>query len=304
MTQYLLRHAQVLFATLGGFARAPFATLMTVAVIGVTLALPGALYVLVHNLQRAGGGLEAGGQISLFLRADAGARAGQALAGRLRARDEIARVDYLSPEAALEEFRQASGFGAALDALERNPLPAVLVVQAAEPARAPERLRALAREFGALPEVEHAQLDLEWVQRLHALLRLAERAVWLLAGLLGLAVLLIVGNTVRLAVLARREEIAIVKLVGGTDAFIRRPFLYAGLLHGLAGAALAWLLITASLLLLGGPVAELAGLYGAEFRVSGFGTGPGLTLLALGSGLGWLGSRIAVGRHLRTVEPL
>jgi cell division transport system permease protein len=304
MTQYLLRHAQVLFATLGDFARAPFATLMTVAVIGVTLALPGALYVVVHNLQRAGGGLEAGGQVSLFLRADTGARAAQTLAERLRARAGIARVDYLSPEAALEEFRRASGFGAALDALERNPLPAVLVVQAAEPARAPERLRALAHELGALPEVEHAQLDLEWVQRLHAILRLAARAVWLLAGLLGLAVLLIVGNTVRLAVLARREEIAIVKLVGGTDAFIRRPFLYAGLLHGLAGAALAWLLIAAALLLLGGPVAELAGLYGAEFEVTGFGAGPGLALLALGGGLGWLGSRIAVGRHLRTIEPV
>jgi cell division transport system permease protein len=301
MKAWIVRHLQVFFATLGELAHAPLANGLTIAVIGVTLALPAALYVGVQNLQRLSGGLDAAGQVSLFLKRDTAQKEIDALAARLRGRSEVESVTYLSPDAAFEEFRRVSGFGAALDALPRNPLPPVLLVAPAPAHRSTAALRALTAELGRIPTVELAQFDLEWVQRLQAILRLAERGVWMLATLLAVAVLLIVGNTIRLAVLNRREEIEIVRLVGGTDAFIRRPFLYAGTLQGALGALLAWLLVAGTLGLLGGPISELATLYGSSVGASGLGANASLLLLAGGAGLGWLGSRIAVGRHLRRI---
>ena len=154
-----------------------------------------------------------------------------------------------------------------------------------------------------LPGVAQAQFDLEWVRRLDAILRLAQRGVLILALLLGIAVLLVVGNTIRLAILSRRAEIEVIKLIGGTDAFIRRPFLYAGLFQGLFGGLLAWILVAASLALLAGPVRDLAGLYGSGFELAGLGLRAGAILLLGGAFLGWTGSRLAVGRHLRAIEP-
>lgn len=303
MKQYVLRHLQVFFSTLGALARAPVTSLMSIAVIGIALALPAGLYVAVENLQRAGGRIASSGQISLFLKRDVTAKAAEKLAAELRARKDVARVEYISPEAALAEFRGGSGFGAALDALDRNPLPGVLVIAPAAAQIAPETLRALAEELAHLPAVDLMQLDLEWVRRLHAILAIAERGVWMLAGVLSLAVLLIVGNTIRLAVLNRRDEIAITKLIGATPAFIRRPFLYSGSIQGFLGAAGAWLLVELSVLLLAGPASELATLYGSRFEIYGLGTDEGMLLLGLGAGLGWLGSRVAVGRHLQSIEP-
>jgi len=298
---WVTRHLQVFFATLGDLRRAPVSNAMTIAVIGVTLALPASLYVAVQNLQRLSGGLDAAGQVSLFLKHDLSQKEIDALATRLRKRDDVETVTYLSPEAALEEFKRASGFGAALDALQRNPLPPLLLVTPVSANRSAAALRALTAELGKINSVELAQFDLEWVRRLQAILRLAERGVWILSGLLAVAVLLIVGNTIRLAVLNRREEIEIVRLVGGTDAFIRRPFLYAGTMQGALGALLAWILVIGTLALLGGPINELAALYGTGANHLGLGGMASLALLAGGAALGWLGSRIAVERHLRRI---
>jgi len=237
---YFLRHLQTLFFSLGQMARAPLATLMTVAVIGITLALPTGLYLLLDNLQRLSGGWDAGVQISLFLKQDIGDAEAGRIAERLRAREEIESVRYVSRQAALAEFKRLSGFGEALNLLDENPLPAVLLVRPKPAHGSPQAAAALARSLGETRGVDLAQLDLEWVKRLNAMLSLARRGVILLAGLLGLAVLLIVGNTIRLAVLNRRTEIEVVKLIGGTDRFIRRPFLYSGLLQGLAGALTGW----------------------------------------------------------------
>jgi cell division transport system permease protein len=300
---YLLRHLQVLFAALGQLARTPMASLLTVAVIGITLALPTGLYLVIDNIQRLSGGWEDSGRVSLFLKRTASTQTASTLADRLRRLPAVSRVEYISPEAALAEFKRTSGFGEALNALERNPLPPVLVITPAESHRQPDALQALVKELGAYPDVDIAQLDLEWVRRLQAILNLAERGVWILALLLGLALLLIVGNTIRLAVLSRREEIAIIKLIGGTDAFIRRPFLYSGLLQGLLGASMAWLLVSLSLLLLSDPIRALSTLYASAFEIEAHGPEAVLTLLATGGALGWLGSRLAVGRHLRSIEP-
>jgi cell division transport system permease protein len=297
---YLLRHMQVLLAALGQMARAPLATLLTLTVIGITLALPSGLYVMLDNLERVSAGWDRGAQASLFLKHDVTEAGAHKLAQQIRAMPSVAGVDYISREAALAEFKQQSGFGKALNALDNNPLPAVLVVRlsAASDTAAVESLMA---GLAHLPGVDLAQLDIEWLRRLAALLSLAQRAVAILAALLSLAVLLIIGNTIRLAVVNRQTEIEIIQLVGGTPGFVRRPFLYTGLLQGLFGGLLAWLLVEASLLLLSGPARELAGLYGSSFALTGLGVDQGLTLALAGGLLGWIGSRLAVGWQLRQI---
>ena len=303
MKTYLLRHVQVFLYSLGQLARTPVATLMTVSVIGITLALPSALYVLIGNIEQLGRGWEESGQISLFLRRDVSEKKADQLAQTLRQRAGIKGVDYISREAALNEFKRLSGFGEVLNTLDQNPLPAVLVVRPTRDAADPATLERLAGELRGLPEVELAQFDLQWVQRLHAILRLAERAVWMLTAVLAAGVLLIIGNTIRLAVLNRRDEIEIIKLIGGTNAFIRRPFLYSGLLQGTIGGIMAWILVVIALALLGGPARELASLYGSTFSLRGLQADTIGLLLGGGAVLGWLGSRIAVGRHLLAINP-
>jgi cell division transport system permease protein len=302
MIGYLRQHGRACSATLSAQARAPLAFLLTAAVIGITLALPAGLYLVIDNVTRLSTGWQGAGRLSLFLKQDAAGKSAERLADRLRRQPAIARVELITPDQALEEFKRHSGFGDALNALERNPLPAVLVVHPSG-SQSPGDVARLARELGRYSEIEQVIVDLDWVRRLHAWLQLAEHGVWLLAGFLGLAVLLIVGNTVRLAVLNRRDEIVVVKLIGGTDAYIRRPFLYTGTLQGLAGGLLAWLLLALSLWLLSGPILELSQLYHSDFSVTGLDLMGGLLLMGTGALLGWLGSRLAVGRHLRSIEP-
>jgi len=300
MLNYLLRHAQVLLATLGHMARAPLATLLTLTVIGITLALPSGLYVMLANLERLSAGWDRGAQASLFLKRNVTEADAHKLARQIRSLSSVTGVDYISREAALAEFKKQSGFGTALNALDSNPLPAVLVVRLSvgdNPAEAEPLMATLA----GLPGVELAQLDIEWLRRLAALLQLAERTVIILATLLALAVLLIIGNTIRLAVVNRQAEIEIIQLVGGTPGFVRRPFLYSGLLQGLLGGLFAWLLVEISLLLLNGPARELAGLYGSSFALTGLGAAQGLALTLAGAVLGWVGSLLAVGWQLRQI---
>ena len=303
MKNYVLRHLQVFFYSLGQLARTPLASLMTIAVIGITLALPTGLYIVIDNTQRLSSGWQGKGQISLFLKHEVNEDAAQKLAATIRRLPSVSRVEYISREAALAEFKRLSGFGETLNTLDRNPLPAVLLVRPTAAHDHPEALQALRKQLKEYNAVDIAQLDLEWVRRLHAMLKIAQRGVLLLAGLLGLAVLLIIGNTIRLAVLNRRDEIEIIKLIGGTNAFIRRPFLYSGLQQGLLGAVTAWLLVGLGLLLLSGPIHELAGLYGSRFEPGGLGLNASLVLLGAGGLLGWLGSRLAVSRHLHSIEP-
>lgn len=300
MKGWIKRHREAMGEALARAGRAPLSTLLTVAVIGITLALPGGLFLAVDNVQRLAAGWETGGQVSLFLKQDVSDVEAGKLAEKIRRVAGVKSVSVITRAQALAEFKRHSGFGEALNLLDRNPLPAVLVV---EPARLdPEALGRLSAELGRDSRVEIASLDLDWVRRLHAILEFARRAVAILAGLLGAAVLIIVGNTVRLAVLSRREEIEVTKLVGGTDGFIRRPFLYNGLLAGLLGGVAAFLFVGIALLVLAGPAQDLAALYGTRFQVSGL-AGLVLGLPLAGAALGWLGSRLAVGRHLRLIEP-
>ncbi|MCW9088720.1 MAG: permease-like cell division protein FtsX [Gammaproteobacteria bacterium] len=300
---YLLRHAQTLIYALGQLSRRPFATLMTVAVIGIALAMPAGLHVMLKNVQSVLSGWDSAAQISLFLQKDATESSALALATQLEQRSEIASVDYISAEQAMSEFQRLSGFGDALKALEENPLPAVLVIHPALQQQGPEQLQRLVEELRGEAKVDLAQLDMQWVKRLYGLMDIGRRGVWVLASLLALAVLLVVGNTIRLAIQNRRDEIVITKLIGGTDAFIRRPFLYTGFWYGLLGGVIAFVMVEASLWVLAGPVNNLAGLYNSSFHLAGVDLGTAGALLLGGLSLGLCGSWLAVGRHLREIEP-
>ncbi|RMG55209.1 MAG: cell division protein FtsX [Gammaproteobacteria bacterium] len=303
LTAWLVSHARAFLFSLGKLYRAPLASLMTMAVIGIALALPAGLFVLLKNLEQVSGGWSDEARISVFLKRDTDAQVWQKLRQRIAQRPEVARVELITPDQALAEFRAHSGFGSALDALGENPLPAVLVVHPRADIEDPVAIGVLRDELARLPGVDDALLDMQWIQRLHALLATARRTVWVVAGMLGIAVVLVVGNTIRLDIQNRRQEIEVAKLIGATDAFIRRPFLYGGIWYGLFGGLLAVLMVQAALGLLAGPVARLASLYGSSFTLQGLSGGEALAMIGLGTALGWLGSWVAVGRHIREIEP-
>ncbi len=303
LNNYLLRHIQTLFYTLGQISSRPFSTFMTAGVIGIALSMPTALNLLLTNGQTLLQGWNSATQISLFLTQQTGEKKAKSLASTLRKMAEIATVEYISKEHALAEFKRHSGFGEALDALEQNPLPSVLLVTPEISQGQPEQIAALLERLNKHSEVDFAQLDMEWVERLFALMAIGERGVLILAGLLALAVLLVVGNTIRLAIQNRRDEIIIIKLIGATDSFIRRPFLYTGFWYGLLGGLIALILIELSLSLLAGPVDDVAALYHSSFQLQGVDLQTLITLLGVGVFLGYFGSWIAVGRHLREIEP-
>lgn len=273
--------------------------IMTVLVIAVALSLPAVLHVVLDNVRSLAGHVEGQARISLFLKMDVDERAQRELAKRVAARADVAKVEVLTREAALAEFRSQSGYGDLLDALDENPLPPLLVIQPTAVATA-DALRA---DLAAEPQVEIAQLDSAWLQKLAAMLSVGERMAQALAAAFALAVLLVVVNTIRLAIESRREEILVVKLVGATDAFVRRPFLYTGLWFGLAGGLVAVLLVAGLIWWLSAPVAALVSLYGSGFVLSGLGVQGSLTLLLIGAGLGLVGAWVAVSRHLRDIEP-
>lgn len=300
---HLLRHAQVFFYTLGQLSRRPASMLMTAAVIGIALALPTGLHVVLKSAQQLSGGWDQASQISLFLQRGTREEEARRLVRQLEQRPQIRKVNYISPEQALAEFQRLSGFGQALDALADNPLPAVLVVLPVLEQGSPAATEVLLAELREDPRVDLARLDVQWVKRLYAIMEILRQGVYVLASLLALAVLLVVGNTIRLAIQNRRDEIVIIKLIGGTDAFIRRPFLYTGFWYGLFGGLIAWLLVSLSLWILGGPVEKLAGLYQNSFSLRGLNTQTTTILLLSGIALGLVGSWIAVGRHLRDIEP-
>lgn len=297
----IAHHQQVAVDSLHRLFMAPAASLLTWAVIGIALALPLCLFLVLQNLQQLGSDLDEVTQISLFM--EMGISDAQLEEGResLLRRNDVTAVEIISSRQALEEFRLISGFADVLTGLDENPLPAVLVVS---PGTATvEETEVLFAALQGLQGVNYAQLDLEWVQRLYSIIEIAQGMTLALAVLLGVGVILVVGNTVRLTIESRRSEIVVVKLVGGTDAYVSRPFLYTGLWYGVGGGIIAWFLVQLALLGLQGPVSGLAGLYNNSFTLVGIDIS-GTLLMLLGSGLlGWTGAWFSVLRHLREIEP-
>jgi cell division transport system permease protein len=303
MGAYFSRHAQVLIGSLGRIVHQPVAALMTMGVIAVALALPLFLSLLLQNARSATGNWNEAYDLSVYMDKKAGAVRVQALSKQLRQRGDVAAVRIITAEQALAEFRSNSGFGTALDALEDNPLPDTLVVTPTLAASTPQGTESLKTAIAAMGEVQTVQIDTEWVKRLHAMLDLLRRVVLLTGGLLGIGIVLIVSNTIRLDILNRRAEIEVMKLVGASDGFTRRPFLYTGIWYGLGGGLLALTLVAVASTVLARPVANLAFLYGSAFSLEGLKIVTGLTVLGLAVGLSWIGSWLAATRHIRSIEP-
>lgn len=296
-------HRQMAHDSLWRILRSPFSSLMTWAVLAIALALPTGLYLFLNNAQIVTSNWDGASQISLFLKADVEEEQARRLQTSLQLRNDIAAVVFVSKAQAMAEFRELSGFGEALDYLEDNPLPNVLIVRPDVSAGDVQKQAGLLEKLQKMSEVEEAQLDLNWVKRLYYIMELSQKAVLALALLLSLAVLLVVGNTIRLAIESRRDEIVIVKLIGADNAFVRRPFLYTGIWYGLGGGLMAWWIISLSLLWLEGPVRNLASVYSSSFELIGLGIGDSLLLILSATVLGWLGAWLAVARHLGEIEP-
>ncbi len=298
-----LRHHRLSAAdSLNRVLDSPVSSAMTWLVIGIALALPMGLTVALDNISQLSTSWDSPAQISLFLQDDISDDRARRLQDELAARADVAQTRFISREEALEEFRTLSGFADVLASLENNPLPHLILVS--PPANSAQSVAvALRSELQAYPGVAQAVLDTEWLQRLNSLMKISRQLVLAVGGLLVMGVLLILGNTIRLAIESRRDEIVIVKLVGGSNAFVRRPFLYTGLWYGVGGGLFAALLVMAFLWFLRQPVSELALLYQSEFRLQGLGIMGGLNLIVLGGLLGLAGAWLAVTRHLVEIQP-
>lgn len=314
MKAWLAQHLRALSVSLAKLGRAPLATALTVVVFGVALSLPAGLYAGLANLQRFAGNLDRNPQISLFLTLDATPADIAAIESRLR-HAAVASFAFVPREQALDEFRRQAGLGDVIDQLSgrqqgepadnarsageqgRNPLPDAFVINANNDD--PRTLAKLRAEFAQWPRVEYATLDSAWAEKLAAAVAFGRLATLFLAMLLSIALIAVVFNTIRLQILTLRDEIEVARLIGATDPFIRRPFLYYGAAQGFIGGLLACLIIAAAFALLDDNMRAFAELYAADFRLRGMAYGDSIAVLAFSTVLGWLGARLSVGQHLR-----
>lgn len=297
-----MRHA---FAQNVGVLRrmfaSPLAGILNILVIGIALSLPAGMYALLQNAQGLVAQLSDTPQISLFMNTDANADDVDKLSKQLEKHPAIARAVFVSRAQALDQLKQSTGLADVIGGLQQNPLPDAFTVYP-KPSAA-QSLDELRTELAKLPKVELAQLDSEWAYKLEALLKFGRMMVLILASLLSLALVAITFNTIRLQILTQREEIEVSKLIGATNGFIRRPFLYFGATQGLLGGIMAWLIITLSLLLLNYQLGTLTHLYASQFTLYPLSLGDSLTLLLFSMYLGWLGAWLSVARHLSQIEP-
>ena len=301
LERYFTAHATNCAAALRRLLRQPVGSFMTAMVIALALALPAGLRVIVNNADVLSESWQGAADFTVYLEMSVDDERARALADEVRRRADVANVTLVDRDAALEDFRARSGFGEALEALEENPLPHALVVRPAGGAAAD--IEKLARSLDELPETALVQLDTQWVLRLRGILALLARVVDVVTALVGLAVVLVIGNTIWLEINNRSTEIEVMKLVGGTDGFIRRPFLYLGAWYGFIGSLVAAGLVLATLALLQEPIESLASLYSRSLSPVGLSLEESLLLVGGGTALGWAGAWLAAARHLRAIEP-
>jgi cell division transport system permease protein len=301
MRAWLTQHGRAALGTCARLARSPVTTLLNVIVVGIALALPAGLYIGLVNVQKAVRTVSPEPQLTIFLALDATRADASAVDTRLKQHPQVAHMRYVPRERALEDLKRSTGMGGVAEALDRNPLPDAFVVDSSDgSAEAMERLRT---ELAALPKVAHVQLDAEWAQRLDAALRLGRAALMLLGTILAFALVAITFNTIRLQILTQREEIEVTTLIGATDAFVRRPFLYYGAALGLLGGLAAWGFVWAATAVLNDALVDLSYLYGARWELGQLGLRDSLSLLGFAALLGWFGAWMSVGRHLANARP-
>lgn len=293
---YLERHAAALVSSLGVLWRTPIAALATILALGVTLVFPSLLGVVMINAKAVAEQWNEGGQVTVYLRADAAAEI-ERLSQFLAQQDGIRAVRHITPEAGLAELRVVSEIGEGLTELVDNPLPHVLIAQAHAHAT-PEQIVRVRDRVAADPSVERVQSDVDWVAKLYAVARLSERVFWLVAGLLGVAVVLTIANAVRVLVASRQEEIEVQKLVGATHAFVRRPLLYSGLWLGFFGGVAAAILLFLAFTALKAPLASMLGWFEdvSWWKPDAIGF---ISVVGVAAVLGWIGAWVSAWHYLR-----
>ena len=296
-------HLRQAVNSLGELWRAPFAALMTIGVLGFSITLPSTLYILVQNTEKISEQWQQASEISLFLHTRVSDADAQQLIKRLKLWPEIADVNYISAADALVEFQTLSGLGDALNYLDTNPLPSVVLVTPTSKHASPTAAGFLLDKLRKEREVDIGKLDIEWLERLYALLKITKELVTMLAVLLFFAVVLIIGNTIRLNIMNRRDEILVMKLVGATDAFIQRPFLYTGFWFGLLGGIMAWITVAIILFWVDSSLEGFMRLYQVNLDITGMDMRSLLVMLATSVALGLLGSLLSVKRHVSEIEP-
>lgn len=303
VVMYFVGNLRQAVASLGELSRSPLASLMTIGVIGLSITLPSALFVLVKNLDQVSVDWQQSSEISIFLNQRTSSIDAEQLVNRLNTWPEIDRLEYISADEALQEFKTSSGFGDAMLHLDSNPLPDVILVYPATNHTSPEAARNLLDRLLKEREVELGKLDIEWLERLHAIASIAKELVSIVALLLFISVVLTVGNTIRLNIFNKRSEILVMKLVGATDSFIQRPFLYTGFWYGLLGGILAWVAVALMLWWMDNSVTNILLLYQQSFHLKGLDLSTLLTMLGISMTLGLAGSYISVQRYVNQIEP-
>lgn len=296
------RHVSTAIGSLGRIVRQPFSSLMIILVIAVTLALPAAISLVVKNARSVSSSWDNALDFSVFLKRELPLGEAEELARLIGQRADVDTVELVSADDALAEFKKQSGFAEALDQLSDNPLPHALVVRPG-PGNTSASLVLMQEEITNLPETEHVQVDTEWVRRFHAILDIVRQAIAIGAALLGVAIIVIIGNTIRLDIENRRDEIEVTKLIGATNAFVRRPFLWTGFWYGLLGGLMALALVYAGLTMLDGPVARLSGLYQSNIAIASLSLAEGGAIVGVGIFLGLSGSWLTAARHMWRIEP-
>ena len=303
LSMFFVSHLRQALGSLGELWRSKAASFMTIGVLGLSITLPSTLYVMVKNAEDVSSGWEQASQISLFLKEKISRGDIEQLLKRIQLWPEIDSINYISADQALDEFKQLSGFGEAITYLDHNPLPDVILVTPTSHHATPVAARLLLDKLRDEREVDMGKLDIEWLERLHALLNVVKDLVTVIALLLFLAVVLIIGNTIRLNILSKKDEILIMKLVGATDAFIQRPFMYTGFWYGFLGGLLAWIAVVLLLWWMSSSVSAVSELYQKSFNLTGADFSMFLWMLGLSIFLGLTGSMLSVKRHVREIEP-
>jgi len=298
-----IRHLQQAVGSLGDLWRTPFTSVMTVFVLGISLALPATLHLFVKNAEQVSEQWDSAAQITLFLKLAINDKSAKNLVKRLKLYPEVSDVHYISAKQALKEFKILSGFGQSLEYLEKNPLPATILVTPTKRASQANAANELLAKLMQEREVDQGKLDLEWLTRLEAIAQLIKDIVIGVALMLCVSVVLIIGNTIRLAILSQQDAIAIMKLVGATDSFIQRPFLYSGAWYGVFGGILSWLAVSLLAQYLTNAIGKLTDLYQSDFQLQGLALSEALMLIAFAVLLGLVGSYISVRKHIRAIEP-
>ncbi|MCK5829493.1 MAG: permease-like cell division protein FtsX [Methylococcales bacterium] len=300
---YFHIHAHALFSSLGRLVKTPFTSIMTISVMAIAMTLAASFYLFVDNMEKLTGNLESTNQISLYLKPDVSDKESKGLANEIRKNSSIKKVDLISKKQAMDEFKTYSGFGDALSILETNPLPIVIQILPKNSLNDVLGIENLMMSFAQYSQIDFVKMDMGWVNRLHSIVQLIKRSVFLLTVLLSVAVIFITGNTIRLELQNRRDEVLIEKLVGATHSFIQRPFLYTGFWLGFISGIMAWLLVTAMALILQNPIERLSLLYKGSFEMSFLSFFDTAILLFIASFLGILGAWGVLGYQIAQIKP-